>query len=160
MPAPGFEPHDHGTCISTGVAQARAICAQTGLQFTPVRQRVLELLLTAHRAMGAYDILEHLHADGLAAQPPVAYRALDFLVKNGFAHKIERLNAFIACSHAGTDHAPVFLICGSCDAVAETAWQPHQSQLSRAADKLGFSLDAVVVEAVGTCPNCRESTDA
>ncbi len=46
---------------------------------TPVRRRVLEILLEKHRAMGAYDVLDRLAAEGFGNQPPVAYRALDFL---------------------------------------------------------------------------------
>ncbi len=153
-----FTNHDHGACISGGVARADAACRAAGLQFTPVRRRVLEILLHEHRAIGAYDVLEFLRDEGLGSQPPVAYRALDFLVKNGFAHKIERLNAFVACTHAGTEHMPVFLICRVCDTVAETQWAPDQSELGQAADAIGFEVDAVVVEALGTCPNCREST--
>ena len=95
-------------------------CARDdGLRLTPVRRRALETLLDNHRVMGAYDVLERLAKDGFGNQPPVAYRALDFLVENGFAHKIRRLNAYAACMHPETDHAPVFMICSQCDAVAE-----------------------------------------
>ncbi len=155
MTTNSFTSHDHTACISTGVAQAAEACQAAGLQFTPVRRRVLEILLEEHRAMGAYDVLEHLRREGLGSQPPVAYRALDFLVKNGFAHKIERLNAFIACARSGKDHAPVFLICRECASVSEAAWDPGESQLAAAANDAGFVVNAVMVEALGTCPNCR-----
>ena len=56
----GFHKHDHAACISEGVARADALCVEEGVQFTPVRKRVLELLLQAHRAMGAYQILDQL----------------------------------------------------------------------------------------------------
>ncbi len=56
----------------------------------------------------------------MSPHSPVAYRALDFLVKAGFAHKIEALNAYISCTHNGKKHAPAFLICRLCNAVAET----------------------------------------
>ncbi len=95
----GFEPHDHIGCIADAITVAEARCTANGLQMTPVRRRVLEILLQEHVALGAYAILERLRQEGLGSQPPVAYRALDFLVKHGFVHKIERLNAFVACSH-------------------------------------------------------------
>ena len=91
MESIGFERHDHDNCIHSCISAVDARCRDQGLQFTPVRKRVLELLLQEHRAMGAYEILDLLREEGLGSQPPVAYRALDFLVKNGFAHKIERL---------------------------------------------------------------------
>ena len=110
----GFEHHNHDACIADALARAEAHCASHGLKFTPVRRRTLEILLHEHRALGAYDLLDLLAQDGLGKQPPVAYRALDFLVSAGFAHKIERLNAYIACSHLGDDHSPAFLICRNC----------------------------------------------
>ncbi len=114
-----FGHHNHAACIRVAMRSAEQTCTQNKLQFTKTRRRVLEILLTGHKAMGAYDILQQLASEGVNAQPPVAYRALDFLVSNGFAHKVEKLNAYIACSHPGQDHAPGFMICTACDAVAE-----------------------------------------
>ena len=150
----GFESHDHKHCIAEAVSAADAHCQKAGLQLTPSRRRVLEILLEEHRAMGAYDILRVL---GKGAQPPAAYRALEFLVTHGFAHRIERLNAFIACAHPGEDHAPTFLICRVCDAVAEAPSEPTKGRLGRAARDAGFAIERAVVEAVGVCPNCRDA---
>lgn len=157
MPAIGFEHHDHAACVSSTLNKAEAHCAATGLRLTPVRRRALEILLAKHRALGAYDLLEILAAEGLGAQPPVAYRALDFLVKAGFAHKIEALNAYIACTHLGSsDHAPAFLICRGCNSVAETDTAPAQGRLGDAARAAGFMIERTVVEAEGLCPECRQ----
>jgi Fur family zinc uptake transcriptional regulator len=152
----GFEHHDHGACISTGVEAAQKACAAKGLRFTPQRQRVLEILLEQHRALGAYDILEILRAEGATAQPPVAYRALDFLVEHGFAHKVERLNAFIACAHPGHSHAPAFLICRACRAIAEAPVDPARALLRESAQSAGFEIETTMVEAIGLCPKCVE----
>ncbi len=149
----GFESHDHTHCIATGLATADARCRDAGIQLTPARKRVLEILLREHRALGAYEILDIL---GKGAKPPTAYRALDFLVKHGFAHRIERLNAFIACAHPGEDHAPAFLICRNCNAVAETPSETNKGRLGAAAERVGFQIERAVVEAVGLCPNCTE----
>lgn len=158
MESVGFEPHDHSSCISDGIAAVDAQCKSQGLQFTPVRRRVLEILLQEHRAMGAYDILDHLRTEGLGSQPPVAYRALDFLVSNGFAHKVERLNAFVACAHPGQRHAPVFMICNHCSSVAETETNLAVGQLAEAAKDADFKIEGAVVEIEGTCPKCRKPT--
>ncbi|RLJ59341.1 Fur family zinc uptake transcriptional regulator [Litoreibacter meonggei] len=155
----GFKHHDHSNCISGGVAAVVQTCAEEGLQFTPVRKRVLEILLQGHRAIGAYEILDTLREEGLGSQPPVVYRALDFLVKHGFAHKIERLNAFIACTHPGDTHAPAFLICRSCDAVAETVTAAAGGRLGKAAQETGFTIERTVLEAEGVCPNCRSKSE-
>ncbi len=152
----GFEKHDHGACIHDTLAKAEARCADTGLRLTAVRRRALEILLAEHRALGAYDLLAVLAEEGLGSQPPVAYRALDFLVKAGFAHKIEALNAYIACAHLGADHTPAFLICRSCRSVAEADTAPERGRLGDAARDAGFKIEHTVVEAQGLCPACQE----
>jgi len=151
----GFEHHDHAACRKGNIAQVEDRCRVAGLQLTPVRRRVLEILLEEHRALGAYEILDRLRAEGHGSQPPVAYRALDFLVKHGFAHKIEHLNAFIACTHPGTEHSAAFLICRVCASVAEALAEPARGNLGRAAQEAGFVIERTVTEAQGICPNCQ-----
>ncbi len=151
----GFAQHDHRTCVSKTLAAAEARCAADGLRFTPVRRKVLEILLQDHRALGAYTILDRLREEGFGSQPPVAYRALDFLVSNGFAHKIEHLNAFTACTHPGQDHTPMFMICRACDSVAEAGAQVSADTLGKIALAQGFAIEKVVIEAKGLCPNCQ-----
>lgn len=158
MPEPslqGFAAHDHRECVAQSVSRAEAHCVENGLKFTPVRRRVLELLLEGHRAQGAYEILDRLRAEGLGGQPPVAYRALDFLTQHGFAHRIERLNAFVACASPGQEHAPAFLICRRCETVAETPTEASRGRLGAAAREAGFEIERAVLEAEGLCPQCR-----
>jgi len=148
-----FESHDHRGCVRERVAAAEARCQDEGLRLTPVRRRVLEILLEEHRALGAYDILSRLRAEGLGEHPPVAYRALDFLTDHGFAHRLERLNAFVACASPEAAHRPAFLICRNCDAVGETDAAPVADALAGAAS--GFRIEAAAVEAEGLCPACQ-----
>jgi Fur family zinc uptake transcriptional regulator len=150
----GFDRHDHDRCIATAVAAAERHCEQSGLRLTPARRRVLEILLEQHRAMGAYEVLDRMQKEGLGSQPPAAYRALDFLVSNGFAHRIEGLNAFVACVHPGERHVPAFLHCRSCGAVAEARADRYGGLLARAAEETGFGIEETVVEAKGLCPTC------
>ncbi|MFD2739941.1 transcriptional repressor [Sulfitobacter aestuarii] len=157
MSALGFQKHDHAACMRSTLAKAEAHCAEAGLRLTPVRRKALEILMAEHRALGAYDLLAHLSEAGLGSQPPVAYRALDFLVKAGFAHKIEALNAYIACAHLGADHAPAFLICRACLSVSETETAPQQGRLGAMARRAGFRIERTVVEAEGLCPTCQET---
>jgi Fur family transcriptional regulator, zinc uptake regulator len=150
-----FAKHDHGDCTTDVLARADVLTATNGVRLTPVRRRVLEILLEGHRALGAYDVLQRLAADGFGHQPPVAYRALDFLVEQGLAHRIHRLNAFTACMHPGEAHAPAFLICASCRAVAEAPAAPVRAALNKAAKTLGFTIDTAHIEAQGLCPACQ-----
>ena len=156
MDAIGFGQHNHAECIRNGLDLVASQCRAAGLKFTPVRRRVLEMLLAEHRAHGAYEILDNLRAEGMVSQPPVSYRALEFLVKNGFAHKIERLNAFIACAHLAENHAPVFFICRACDSVAEIYTDLTRGVLGRAAKTVGFQIERTAVEVEGICTTCHE----
>jgi Fur family transcriptional regulator, zinc uptake regulator len=152
-----FAHHDHAHCAGDTLAKADALAEARGARLTPVRRRALEILLEAHRAMGAYEVLERLGAEGFGKQPPVAYRALDFLVEQGFAHRIRRLNAFTACMHPDEAHHAAFLICKVCDAVAEAPAGQALVALEGAAGELGFVIERSNIEAVGTCPACREA---
>ena len=155
-PSFAFASHDHSHCSGDALAQAEAISLAKGVRLTPVRRRALELLLEQHRAMGAYEVLERLAAEGFGKQPPVAYRALEFLVDLGLVHRINRLNAFAACMHPGLTHTPAFLICRLCHLVAETPAARARAALEASAAESGFMVEFASFEAVGLCPGCAE----
>lgn len=151
-----FAPHDHRTCATRALDEAAARLARLGGRLTPVRRRTLEILLESHRALGAYEVLDRLADEGFGRQPPVAYRALEFLVEHGLAHRLQRLNAFAACLHPGHDHAPAFLICRNCGALAELAAASVAAGLASLASESGFAVERVTIEAMGLCPACAE----
>jgi len=149
----GFTAHDHAHCVKSALSTAQAVCSQRGVQMTPVRLRTFEILLEEHAAMGAYNVLARLNSEGLGSKPPVAYRALGFLVDQGFVHRIERLNAFIACAHPEDAHNPAFMICRSCGTVAEA--QAQSGTFVQSAAQTGFQIEQTVIEAEGLCPSCQ-----
>lgn len=159
-PATAFARHDHASCCGDVLGQVERLVEQAGLRLTPVRRRTLEILLAEHRALGAYEVLERLAADGFGNQPPVAYRALEFLVENGMAHRIGRLNAFTACMRPGKDHAPLFFICTGCDAIAEAPETAVVDAVNGAAERLGFKVERMNVETLGICPACQDGATA
>ena len=154
VPAPSiFQTHDHANCQSDILTLADQQAQAGELRLTAVRRRVLELLLESHQALGAYEILEKLARDGFGDQPPVAYRALNFLVQQGFAHKVRRLNAYMACTQPLQSHQPVLLICRQCKSVAETA-APVAEAVHSVAGEVGFEVERMNLEAIGLCPAC------
>jgi len=154
-----FTAHDHDDCSADVLARAEALDRDGRLRLTPVRRRTLEILAEAHRALGAYEVLDRLKAEGFGNQPPVAYRALDFLVEHGLAHRIRRLNAFAACTQPDSAHAPAFLICEACGSVAELPGAATARALRDEARQAGFDLARMSIEAVGTCPACKGAAD-
>ena len=141
--------------VPAAIARAERMVQGQGLRLTPVRRRALEILLEANGALGAYDVLARLAADGFGSQPPVAYRALDFLVEHGLAHRLRRINAFTACSHPGEAHHAAFLICRICKRVEELHAEHLRATLVHDASRAGFEVERTSLEASGLCPDCR-----
>ena len=148
-----FKKHDHDVCFGDAMMEIENHCHKKNLQFTPLRRRVFEYLLRDHKPLGAYEILDLLREDGLASTPPIAYRVLDFLMKEGFVHKIQGLNAFVACSHPGSSHSPAFMICRKCEKVAELDEKISGINLGKSIPS-DFSVEETVVEMRGICTSC------
>lgn len=155
-----FQPHDHSRCRDSVMEGALRLVEDQGLRLTPIRLRVLEILADSHRPLGAYDVLDRLAREGHPRQPPLAYRALDFLCANGLAHRINRLNAFTACRAPGRAHVPSFLICRACGRAAEATAPALTKAVARMAGDEGFLPDPVGVEALGLCAPCAADQPA
>ncbi|MCP8938905.1 transcriptional repressor [Alsobacter sp. SYSU M60028] len=164
--ATGGHAHEHGGCAHAAdhaarapaaIADAEALCAERGLRLTPIRRQVLEALYATHRPMSAYDLIDALEAGGGKRHAPVTiYRALDFLLEQAFAHRLESRNAFIACPFR---HAPgdlvVFMICDRCGGVDEAVSDELRRDLAQLARRQGFTPHARVIELAGSCAHCR-----
>ncbi|MEO1103840.1 MAG: transcriptional repressor [Pseudomonadota bacterium] len=133
---------------------AEKLCADRGQRLTPHRRRALQILLEAERPLGAYDVLDRLTAYGFAGQPPVAYRALDFLIEQGLVHKLRETKTFLACRHPLEDHGAAFLICRECGQVKEVCVEPKKGAFGRAAREAGFTIERTTMEAAGVCAQC------
>jgi Fur family zinc uptake transcriptional regulator len=148
--------HDHGRCSSDALRHAEQLCEQRSQKLTPTRRQVLEVLLSSHKPLGAYEIIDRAAKDGTRHAPVTVYRALDFLIENGLAHRIESKNAFIGCSHRhSSDDLVVFLICERCGQVGEAPSQAVAESLKDATRAAGFAPKAPVIEITGICANCR-----
>ncbi len=148
---------DSATEVQTALERAEAKCRAQGLNMTSGRRKVLGILLQERRALSAYDILDLMSPTNTRVQPPTAYRALHFLAEHGFVHRIERLNAYVACTHPDENHAPAFMICRLCHAVDEAHMNPAKSALATAARTKGFQIERTTFEAEGICPTCANT---
>jgi Fur family zinc uptake transcriptional regulator len=155
FPAPD---HDHARCANDALAHAEAICAARKERLTPVRRRVLEALLASHAPLGAYELIDRLATGGARPAPITVYRALDFLREQGFVHRIESRNAFIACVHEHATAEPiVFLICEQCGAVGEAGGAGVADSIRTASRSVGFTPKTPVIEIFGTCAHCKRA---
>ncbi len=153
FPAPD---HDHGRCASDAIAHAEAVCSARKERLTPIRRHVLEALLASHQPLGAYELIDRLAETGARPAPITIYRALDFLREQGFVHRIESRNAFIACGHNHDSGDPVvFLICEKCGAVGEAASAAVAETIKTASRAAGFTPKTPVIEISGICAHCK-----
>lgn len=147
--------HDHNHCVEDALAAAEKLCAANDLRFTPLRRRVLELVWSSHKPVGAYALLDQLRNEDLGSAPPTVYRALDFLIENGLIHRIERMNAFIGCSHPGETHRGFFLICTECGNAEELDSEGVAEAIGASANRRGFAAREMTLEVTGVCAGCR-----
>ena len=129
-------------------------CDRAEEKLTAGRRRVLELLLRAGRPAKAYDLISQFGEDGRPTKPPTVYRALDFLERQGLAHRIESLNAYVACRQGDKAHTAAFLICRCCQTSRELD-TGGPTELLAAGERLGFSLDGLIIEGHGLCAHCK-----
>jgi len=132
--------HDHGRAPS---------------DLTKNQSLVFGALSRAEGPLSAYTILDQLRDDGFRA-PLQVYRALDKLVETGMVHRLESLNAFVACSHPGCDsHQTIaFAICETCGKVTEISDEALEARLRELAGETGFAVKRAVVELRGVCAGC------
>lgn len=145
----------------SGIDAADVTCRARGVQLTSTRKQVLQILWEAARPMKAYDILTHM--EGILDRrlaPPTVYRALDFLLEQGFVARIESKNAFVPCAHPDHPHVCVFFICENCGASREFENPTLERLFVRDAASLGFRLSKRIVELQGTCAACLASPQA
>lgn len=149
--------HDQAARAPLALAAAEDYCSARGEKMTPLRRTVLAALYASHRPVSAYDLIERIAASGQKPPAPVTiYRTLDFLRAQGFIHRLESLNAFIACPSAHRPDEPVvFMICEACGGVDEAAPAPVLTALKVAADQQGFTPARSVIEMTGLCSHCR-----
>jgi Fur family zinc uptake transcriptional regulator len=141
--------------IETALARAQRICASRGARMTPVRWRVLELILRADQPTRAYALLAQLEQERGKLGPPTIYRALDFLLAHKLVHKVETSNAFVACGDVEHSHESQFMICEDCGATEEICDDEIVQSLRRLGEGRGFAVERQVIEARGLCPACR-----
>ncbi|OZI62940.1 Fur family transcriptional regulator [Bordetella genomosp. 11] len=139
---------------------AEALCAQRGRRLTPIRRKVLELLLRHGRSLKAYDLLEAMRAVHPGAAPPTVYRALDFLMDEGLVHRLDAVNAWIACHDAGGAHHDLLVVCTGCGAVAEVSDPAMSRQLEERVARTGFALNSHETEIRALCPACQQKRAA
>ena len=130
------------------------------IDLTKNQSLVMNTLSDAKGPLSAYTILDELRADGFRA-PLQVYRALDKLVEFGLVHRLESLNAFVACQHPSCEgnerETVLFTICETCGSVQELVNNSLVTAIKDLARDIDFTLKESVIELRGICTSCRET---
>jgi Fur family zinc uptake transcriptional regulator len=120
-----------------------------------VRQAdILDVLKGSVAPMTAYQILEELQEGEPDIAPPTVYRALAALTKQGRAHKLESIKAFVPCRCEHEESVPVLAICDTCGQVEEHNGDALLGKLSKMVAQTAFKPDRHIVEIHGHCGQC------
>ena len=142
--------------VNDAMLRAEAACRASGGRLTPIRRRVLETLQATRGSLGAYEIAEALaDEEGRRLAPITIYRALEFLIAQGLAHRLASRNAFVACTHG---HRPeelvAFLMCDGCGEVEERSAPGLTGALSQLLGSARFDPHLKLLEIAGRCARC------
>lgn len=149
--------------IEARIMAAQQRCRARGVRFTPLRQQIYALILSASAPVGAYDLItllqkERLDTDVEASKnvaPPTVYRSLEFLLSEGLIHQLTSINAYVPCCHPRAQHTAAFLICDNCHSVQECSSMPAEEIIHFAEADAGFVVARSVIELSGRCRSCQ-----
>ena len=133
--------------------------SQKTVGLTKNQSLVLDVLIKAGQPSGAYDLLDQLRQHGFKA-PLQVYRALEQLIGLGLVHRLESLNAFIACSHMScqTSGATAFVICDRCETVKEICDDSVSGFLASITKKTKMKASKSNIELHGLCNDCTNKS--
>jgi Fur family zinc uptake transcriptional regulator len=118
---------------------------------------IADALRDVGRPVSAYELIEELR-DQASLAPQTVYRSLDRLIADGQAHRLESINAFVACCHPSHEGAAVFAICNDCGTVTEFDEPAAVDRLAAWARKTKFAVERMTLELRGRCRTCTAST--
>ena len=128
-------------------------------ELTKKQSLVMNLLSNANAPLSAYNILYDLRDYGFRG-PTQVYRVLEKLLEIGMVHRIESMNAFIACQLKKCDkknkEINLFTICEICGSVQELMSNGLKSILNNLSNDTKFVVKNSVLELSGICSKCKE----
>ena len=119
---------------------------------------VMNLLGKTKGPLSAYAILDQLHDSGFRGAVQV-YCALEKLMELGLVHRLESLNAFVACQQKTCDHQSkktiIFTICEICGSVQELVNNGLEHLVRSLEKDIDFLTNRSVIELKGICSTCK-----
>lgn len=149
--------HDHHEPRGRKLVQAaEAAVEAAGEQWTPMRQKVFDVLRGFSKPASAYDVAEALSkAEDRRVAANSVYRILDLFVAANVAQRIESANAYVVNVHPECRHDCIFMICDRCNATEHLDDDRITESLRLSAAASGFEPVRPVIELRGICRRCR-----
>ena len=156
----GITPCEDPTdCIDKAMEIAEQTCSERQIKFTNLRRKILQMIWEGHGPKKAYDLLRELQLTNQSAKPATVYRTLEFLIENGFVHKVNSLNAYVGCSHPLKYQDCYFLICDNCNDISEYYDPAITSAIKTIAEQNQFTAKNTTLEIAGRCNSCVQVSD-
>ena len=134
--------------------KAKAFCESNKYRLSKPREYVLKIITESRKPIGAYEILAKLGRTINNPKPPTVYRAIEFWQSHNFIHRIESLNAYVACDADHLHRGSQFMICDHCGDVNEAHLCELPQQLKEKTIKSTFEPRRWNLEIHGVCIKC------
>jgi Fur family zinc uptake transcriptional regulator len=161
MQARSVEPGNPATRLTsvTALAEASELCKQRHVQLTARRKALLEILWEhPHRPQGAYPLMRRLESlTGRQVTATSVYRALEFLLRERLAMRVESRNAYLPCPHTRTLSVGAFFLCDLCGTAMVVNDPAIERVLAKRARSIGFRVLRRVIEFHGLCDRCAKT---
>jgi len=143
--------------LNASISRVDEICRSNNLGFTDIRKQVFEIIIKNNKPIKAYEILDKIsNINNKPSHPPTVYRAIDFLIENGFVHKLNSINSFVGCFHPKAHKECYFLICKKCNLYQECCDDSLKDRISKTAVHNNFIISNTTLEIEGHCLDCSK----
>ena len=143
--------------LKESINKVEEICKSNKLVLTEIRRQVFEIIVKNNKPIKAYEILDKIsNINNKPSHPPTVYRAIDFLIENGFVHKLNSINSFVGCFHPKVHKDCYFLICKKCNIYQECCDDSLKDRISKTAIHNNFVISNTTLEIEGHCLGCSQ----
>ena len=143
--------------LKATIHKVEEICKSNKLGLTEIRRQVFEIIIKNNKPVKAYEILDKIsNINNKPSHPPTVYRAIDFLIENGFVHKLNSINSFVGCFHPKAHKECYFLICKKCNIYQECCDDSLKDRISKTAIHNNFVISNTTLEIQGHCLDCSQ----
>jgi Fur family zinc uptake transcriptional regulator len=145
--------------VARRLTEAEASCIKRGVQLTPLRREVFELLLLRGGSAKAYDLQDDMRRRRERVAPTTVYRALEFLMEQDLVHRVDATNSFVACTAQHGERFPIVLVCARCEETTEWHDESAARLIAAILRERSSGFFGTGIEVKGLCDSCRAAAN-